>query len=209
MFFSCLVNCGLKIIPSVKLGIQSQCQGSLQCSKISSYEWILYEQSSASNADNVWQRKQDLKLITDTPLGLSNIAIKGGSLSGGTKYRLALFVKTTDGLLGMSAYDFSTASPPTGGTCSIFPSSGISLNTDFNLTCSDWKSDSLPLSYKFQYQLENGLYSILNHGLNNNVISWLPPGSMSTNYTVKFIFTVTDKVGASAPAVNLSVQVGC
>lgn len=75
LFLRCLVNCGLKVVPQVKLSIQSQCQGSL-CSNISSYEWILYEQSSSSANNGIWIRKQHLQLITDTPLGSSNIVIK-------------------------------------------------------------------------------------------------------------------------------------
>ena len=118
---------------------------------------------------------------------------------------MALFATTTEGLSGMGAYDISTASPPKDGTCSITPSNGISMKTDFNLTCSHWKSDSTPLSYQFQYRLENGLYSMLYDGWNNTVISWLPP----ENYALKVVVTVTDTFGASAPAVNLAVQVGC
>ena len=206
LFLRCLVNCGLKVVPQVKLSIQSQCQGSL-CSNISSYEWILYEQSSSSANNGIWIRTQHLQLITDTPVGSSNIVIKKGSLSGRTNYRLALFVQTTAGLPGMSAYDISTTSAPTGGTCTITPSSGISLKTDFNLTCSNWKSDSIPLSYQFQHQLENGLYSMLFHGFNNTVSSWLPPGNLSENFTVKVKVIITDYVGASAAVTNLSVQV--
>ena len=127
----------------------------------------------------------------------------------GENYRLKLFATTRDGLQGMSAYDFTTALPPTGGICGINPSSGISLKTDFNLTCIDWKSDQNPLSYKFHYQLENGARSMLYQGLNNSVISWLPSGDILTDYSIKLILTVTDKVGASAPAVYLLVKVGC
>lgn len=203
MFSRCLVNCELKISTTVKLSIQSQCHGS-QCTKISSYQWILYQQYlSARNNDTVWRKIQYLQFITTTPLDSSSIVIKQDSLEGGNNYRLALFVHTIDGPSGMSAHDISTASPPTGGSCSINPSRGIALKTDFNLTCSDWKSDSNPLSYQFQYQLDNGLYGIIYHGLNSTVITWLPAGK----HAVKFIVIVTDRYGASSPAINLTVQV--
>ena len=202
-----MINCGVKISRSVKLSIQSQCQGS-QCSKISSYEWVLYEQNkSAPNTDPVWQRMDDLQRFAVTPINSSDIVIKENSLDGGKNYRLMLFVRTTDGLPGMCAYDISTASPPTGGRCTINPSSGFSLNTDFNLSCSDWITDVTPLTYQFQYQLDNGLYSVVYHGLNNSIISWLPPGNRSDNYKVHFLIAVTNKYGASAPTVNLSVRV--
>ena len=122
---SCLLNCGVQTSPSVRLSIKSQCQGS-QCSKIFSYEWTLYEQNkSASNADPIWRKVNILQSITATPLNSSNIAIKENSLGGRKNYRLMLFVRTKDGIEGLSAYDIVTATPPSGGRCVIIPSSGI------------------------------------------------------------------------------------
>ena len=89
---------------------------------------------------------------------------------------------SVNGLLGVrigtdsNTYDFSTAItptaitstaitptaiPPRGGDCSITPPSGISLETNFSLSCSNWESDNTPLSYQFQYRLENGLYNVI------------------------------------------------
>ena len=203
MTFRCIINCEPKISPSVKLSIQSQCYGQ-QCSNISSYQWILYKQYSP---DAVWRRIQELQLITTTPNNSRSIVIKEDSLDSGKYYRLAVFVQTMDGQRGMSAHDISTASPPTNGTCSITPSNGTSLKTNFNLSCSDWESDSNPLSYRFQYQLQNGLHGLLYDGSNSSVSSWLPSGNLSWNYTVKVNVTVSDKNGVSAATVNLSVQV--
>ena len=192
--------------PLVKLSIKSQCRG-LQCSKISSYKWRLY-QHFKRNTSFLWQRKHNLRLVTSTPLNSSDIVIKGGSLTGGNKYRLALFITITDGLRGMDAYDFSTARPHTGGNCSITPPSGISLKTDFNLRCSNWESDNTPLSYQFQYRLEDGLYDLLHRGVNNNIsTSLIPPGNSTDNFTVKVIATVTDNFEISASPVTLRVQV--
>ena len=199
--FRCIINCEPKISPSVKLSIQSQCYG-LQCSNISSYQWILYEQySTATNDDTVWRKRQDLQLITTTPNNSRSIVIKEDSLDGGKYYRLAVFVETMDGHQGMSAHDISTASPPTNGTCSITPSSGTSLKTSFTLSCSDWESDSKPLSYRFQY-----LHGLLYDGSNSSVSSRLRSGSLSWNCTVRVNVTVTNDYGVSAPTFPLSVQ---
>ena len=204
MIFRCIINCEPKISPSVKLSIQSQCYG-LQCSNISSYQWILYEQySSGKNNDTVWRR---IQVITTTPLNSSSIVIQEDSLNGGKYYRLTVFVQTMNGQQGMSAEDISTASPPTNGTCSITPSNGTSLKTYFTLSCSDWDSDSTPLSYRFQYQLQNGLHGLLYDGSDSSVSSWLPSGNLSWNYTVKVNVTVTNKNGVSATTDQLRVQV--
>ena len=111
-----------------------------------------------------------------------------------------------DGLRGMTAYDYSIAIPPTRGNCSIIPPSGISLKTDFSLSCSDWESDSTPLFYQFQYRLENGMCNVLYRGFNDNIgTSWIPPGINADNFVVKFIATVTDNFGISASPVSLTL----
>lgn len=148
-----------------------------------------------------------MHLITTTPLDSSSIVINEDSLDGGENFRLAVFVQTMDGQQGMSAHDISTASPPTSGTCSITPAAGTSLSTNFNLSCSDWKSDSIPLSYRFQYQLQKGLHGLLYDSSSSIVSAWLPSGNLSWNHTVKLNVIVTDKNGVSAPTVHLSVQV--
>ncbi|XP_022803339.1 polycystic kidney disease protein 1-like 2 [Stylophora pistillata] len=108
----------------------------------------------------------------------------------------------------MSAYDIYTALPPAGGNCSITPPSGISLESDSILSCSNWKSDNTPLSYQFQYSLGNDLYSVLYDGLNSTIVtSWIPPGNSADNYTVKINVTVTDKFGISASPVHLTIQI--
>lgn len=203
--FRCLINCGVRLIPSVKLSIESICQGS-QCSQITSYNWILYEEDQSDHL--LWKRRNDLHLMASTPLNSSRIVLKEGSLVGGKKYRLTVFVRTANGLSGISAYDFSAALPPSGGKCTTDPASGTSLKTYFNLSCSDWTSYSTPLSYHFRYQLYNGITSVAYHGLNTSVASVLPSGDLSDNYTLTFTVTVTDRNGASAPDVNLYVQVG-
>ena len=119
------------------------------------------------------------------------------------------YITTMEGLRGMVAYDYSMAIPPTytRGNNSITPPSGISLKTDFSLSCSNWESDKTP-PYQFQYRLENGLYSVLYRGVNNNIsTSLIPPRINANNFVVKFIATVTDNFGPSASPVSLTVQV--
>ena len=199
-----MINCGPDIITSIKLSIESICQGS-QCSTITSYSWILYQ---GDQSDPVtWKRKSDLRLMASTPLNSSRIVVKKNSFIGDEKYRLTVLVTNADGFAGMSAYDFSTSLPPEGGTCSIEPSSGISLKTYFNLSCSGWTTYNTPLSYQWRYQLSNGLNSVVYHGLNTSVVSLLPSGDVSNNFMLDFTVTVTDSYGASTQFLNLSTQV--
>ena len=203
--FRCLINCGPKVVPSVKLSIESICQG-YQCSNISSYHWMLYQRDKSN--PTVWKQSNDLHLMTSTPLNSSRLVIKENSFNSGMNYRLAILVTSENSFAGISAYDILTSSPPVGGTCSIEPSSGIALRTYFTLSCSGWTSSNTPLSYQFQLQLFHGLTSVVYHGLNTSVESLLPSGDLSQNFTLKLNVTVIDSNGASATYANLSVQVG-
>lgn len=117
-------------------------------------------------------------------------------------------VLNTDGIAGISAYDFLTSLPPVGGTCNIEPSSGIALRTYFTLSCSEWTSFNTPLSYQFQVQLYNGPTSLVYHGFNTSVESLLPSADLSQNFTLKLNVIVSDSHGATATYANLSAQVG-
>ena len=203
LVFRCVINCGPKLIPSVKLSIESICQGS-QCSDLT-YNWILYQGDHSK--PTAWKRI-DLQSITSTPLNSSRIVIKENSFIGGESYRLEVLVANADGIARKSAYNFSTSLPPRGGTCTIEPLSGISVETSFNLSCSGWTSDGTPLTYLFRYQLSNGLNSVVYHGLNTSVVSLLPSGDVSHNFTLDFTVIVTDTYNASAQFANLSAQVG-
>lgn len=203
-----MINCGKKFIPSVKLSIETNCQGS-QCANITSYKWTLYEDDPPDpNSPITRQRRNNLQSIIRTPLDSRRIVIKESSIVGGKNYSLLVFARTADGISGISAYNFSSALPPLGGTCTIKPSSGITLKTYFNLSCTNWTNTPAPLSYQFRYQLYNGLTSMVYHSFNTSVTSLLPSGDSADNYTLNFTVTVTDRKGASAPVVNLSVQVG-
>ena len=205
--YRCIINCGSKVIPSVKLSIEAVSQG-LQCANIKSYQWILYKKESSRS---MWVRRKrsDFQLMAATPLNSRAIVIKNNSLGAGENYTLVVVVRAADGLKGMSVYDISTSSPPTSGNCSVEPASGTSLATNFTLKCNGWERENRPLSYKFQIKLHNGLRSFFYQGLNNSVISFLPSGDSSENYALNVSFIVTDKDGASAPAVIFPVQVSC
>ena len=167
---------------------------------------MLYQRDNSN--PTVWKISNDLQFMTSTPLNSSRIVIKENSLDRGMNYRLTVLVTNKDGFAGISVYDFSTSLPPIGGKCTIEPSSGIALRTQFTLSCSGWISSNNPLSYQFQLQLYNDLTSVVYHGLDSSVVSLLPSGDMSQNFTLKFNVTLTDSNGASATYTNLSVQVG-
>lgn len=207
--FRCLENCGETSVSSIPLRIRAVCRGS-QCSDITAYDWILYEENQSAIHENsmIPRKRINLTMVAITLLNSNVIVIKKNSLVQGRNYSLIVTVQTRDGFLGLSEYNITTSLPPKEGQCFVEPTSGISLETNFTLSCKGWKSNNEPLSFLFQYQLNyNGLHGIIYHGLTDSYISQLPSGFLSNNYTLNITVTVTDKEGASAPVVNSSIQV--
>ena len=207
--FRCLENCGETSVSSIPLRIGAICRGS-QCSDITAYDWILYEENQSAIHENsmIPRKRINLTTVAITLLNSNVIVIKKNSLVQGRNYSLIVTVQTRDGFLGLSEYNITTSLPPKEGRCFIEPAWGISLETNFTLSCKGWKSNNEPLSFLFQYQLNyNGLHGVIYRGLNNSVISQLPSGFLSNNYTLNITVIVTDKEGASAPVVKLSIQV--
>ena len=205
--FRCVINCGLEVIPSLKLSIKSICSG-LECRNITTYDWVLYEKNeSNSNSRMAWQKRSDLQLITSTALNSSAIVIKENSLIGGRQYRLVVYVWIVNSLVGVSTYNISTAPQLIQGKCSILPPSGYSFTTNFTLSCSGWESNNAPLWYNFQYRFPNDLYSVIYYGPNYYAIFQLPTGFRLYNYTLDFIITVHNLFTFSEVS-NISVKVG-
>ena len=187
--------------------MESRCKR--RCSDVVSYTWVLYEAHIQRTSDSAtqWQRRQDLGKLISTPLNSSSIVIKEDTLRSGQRYRLEVSVQTSNHVSATSAREIATATAPSGGNCTVTPSTGISLETEFNFSCDNWKSDAKPLTYQFQYQLENGLFSIIYHGTNESIISRLLTGNSSNMFAVKLVVVVADTNGASTPDILLHVQV--
>ena len=50
---------------------------------------------------------------------------------------------------GNASYGFVVAEPPVAGNCSILPTEGYGDRTMFNITCTNFDDEDLPLHYMF------------------------------------------------------------
>lgn len=71
-----------------------------------------------------------------------------------SEYKIRAVVTLDNGLTIAEEMAFVTNSPPhvSDGRsgCSVTPSEGIVLTTEFNISCSGWTDDDLPLNYEFR-----------------------------------------------------------
>jgi len=94
------------------------------------------------------------------PLGAtsSNLILNPDSLSAGQEYKVDIDVtNTATGAKGTSHIKVKTNSPPSGGTCAVSPTTGLTLTTKFTVTCDGWADDTIgALSYGFYLVRETG-----------------------------------------------------
>ena len=97
------------------------------------------------------------------------------------------------------------------GECSISPSSGVALSTNFTFTCDKWTDDQSSLIYELSYGGNKSQTIFSYHtGLTSfdaSVTSWLIAGDESKNYTLTVAFTVKDSLGSKAAVQYVDVEV--
>jgi len=68
---------------------------------------------------------------------------------GLTEYRAGVVVTTASGAYGVSFLDFELNTAPAGGSCTVSPLSGVSMQTLFTVSCTDWNDVDGVLAYQF------------------------------------------------------------
>ena len=95
------------------------------------------------------------------------------------------------------------------------------METNYQITCKDWKTNDYPLHYEFRYQTEANDLAKLNtlpdeqevttlwyYGLEHTTpFSFLPLGYEATNYTLPIYIQVKNKYGSYANYGPLNVTV--
>ncbi|KAL3921218.1 MAG: hypothetical protein SGPRY_004979 [Prymnesium sp.] len=78
------------------------------------------------------------------------LVINAGAIGSGKRVTVELAVED-DGQIGRAQIEIRVALPPIEGYVSIEPSSGVQLENVFTLVQSGWFSDSLPLTFSFDF----------------------------------------------------------
>jgi hypothetical protein len=159
----------------------------------------------------------DLVPISSTPLTNQILVMAPNALAVGTSYRFRL--EASDGRgTGAAEVDVTVNTPPSSGSVSISPSSGMAISTEFTITASSWVDDDIPLTYAFSTQPAG---STTRAGLSAAstapaVSAVLPAGSLTVFATVTDAYeasadsttTVTVNAYSPAPGSNMATDAG-
>jgi hypothetical protein len=133
------------------------------------------------------------------------LSLAANSLSVGASFTFTLscvLVDAVTGSLSSASYasvDVSTNSPPTPGTYTVSPMSGIELLTTFEMSARYWVDIDIPISYEFGFTsaATGETFVVQTKGLNAIATAFLAAGSASANYSLATSTQVFDSLGAS------------
>ena len=101
---------------------------------------------------------------------------------------------------GFSAqYSLTTDAPPSGGSCSVSPSEGVAIETQFRISCQGWTDEDSPLWYEYFFKHPTYGSMLLFYGwipFTNDL--FLPPGFEKHNFNLELFVKITDVLGSFA-----------
>ena len=113
---------------------------------------IEYQVDTSAATTFQWTQTHGNTLQTLTPLTYAYLVVAGTTLTSGATYAVSLIASNSAGTTSAQVY-FSVNYPPTSGSATLSPLSGVALSTVFNVLASGWEDveGDYPLSYQLMY----------------------------------------------------------
>eukprot|EP01038_Epipyxis_sp_PR26KG_P005612 gene5612-7752_t len=179
------------------VGKQLQVSGNLQSSYDINANWKAYVSSSEVSITTLTSQSVNLTSSLLTSAFSFPLLVSADVFTAGSVITFRLTAVPTSSSSFQSSYSeisITANSPPSGGSFSVSPSSGDALSTSFSFSMSGWSTDSLPLTYDFNYYVLSGdaYLSIQTRSPLTSATSTLPSGSQSYSYEITIIARVYD-----------------
>lgn len=83
------------------------------------------------------------------------------------------------------------------GNCSISPSSGVAMETNFTVTCKHWEDEDAPVTVEFSHIIKGEktvffFQNVANRGTARGTL-WLPSGDEASGYYLNISIVVKDR----------------
>lgn len=132
----------------------------------------------------------------DTPYPVDKILLQENFLQIYKLYRITFKVVTVYGADGYAYYQFRANVPPEGGTCGSTTIIGQAALDEFEIQCSDWTDQDLPLFYQVTLPKEDGTFIFLAEEHNNSFALRLPVGDKYDGYRLRLKVLIVDSLEA-------------
>ncbi|KAI8504762.1 hypothetical protein Bbelb_178800 [Branchiostoma belcheri] len=209
----CNSNCNNRMNPSERLALQAVCENCLQGEQVV-YNWTLQKAPSD-------YRRSIFNWETDTTTGnlLPDLVVQADIFTKPGAYVLRVDVVRAEGVSGFAEYRFEPNTPPTVGTCSASPETGVAMVDEFSVQCTGFADSDLPMTFAFFYSTGGQRLVAINSTAEDDELSLFysglvpstppipfPVGLPSRDYNVTIVVRATDVLGAQA-TVGLVVKV--
>ncbi|XP_078607411.1 polycystin-1-like protein 2 isoform X2 [Branchiostoma floridae x Branchiostoma japonicum] len=209
----CNSNCNSRINPSERLALLSVCENCLLDEQLL-YNWTLQRAPPGFG-------RSVLHWDTDTTTGrfLPDLVVQADVFTKPGQYVLRVDVTRAKGATGFAEYLFEPNTPPTAGTCSVSPETGVAMVDEFSVQCTGFADSDLPMTYAFYYNTGGQRLVAINSTAEDDELSLFysgpvpstpprlfPVGLPSRDYNVTILVRASDALGAQA-AVSLVVKV--
>eukprot|EP00058_Branchiostoma_floridae_P023015 XP_002608505.1 hypothetical protein BRAFLDRAFT_92413 [Branchiostoma floridae] len=139
------MNCGQYLNPSERLIISGRC---MDCTPETRprYLWSLVPEPGNSKQGVDW----DTETLTGREKAFLSVQAETFKVADVAEtFTLRIDVFSWSGASAYALYSFTTNAPPTLGTCSVIPDSGTVMETLFQIKCSGFTDENVPLKYRF------------------------------------------------------------
>ena len=195
MTYRCVENCDTKLNPSGRMALQGMCTGA-SCHRNLIFKWTVLKDSNNSSNSSQWTEVLETQELISTRVSSKSLVTRPGVLTPDTRFKFILTAQRPGGSRGYSEYHVTSNSLPVGGVCSVSPTSGATLTTEFTFACMNWQDPDLELQYQFIYFTNNNLLSVAYEGVKSRLSTNLPAGERKNNFTIDFRVRVVDISGA-------------
>ena len=195
MTYRCVENCDAKLNPSGRMALQGACTGA-SCHGTLIFKWTVLKDLGNFSNSSQWSEVLEIQELISTRVSSKSHVTRPGVLTPDTRFKFILTAQRPGGYRGYSEYHVTSNSPPVGGVCSVSPTSGVTLTTEFTFTCTNWQDPDLPLQYEFVYLTDNNILNVAYKGVKTSITTKLPAGEKKNNFTIDFRVRVADILGA-------------
>ncbi|XP_070577646.1 polycystin-1-like protein 2 [Ptychodera flava] len=193
----CMANCDEVISPDEALSAEAAC-ANCEPGEEFTYKWTLYYTASTLGIGDFSSVSMG-EDFTSTGTTKAFIYINAGQLEPGRFYKLRANISDTNGGYGKTSWGFITNAPPAGGNCSVSPTSGYAIDTDFSVACENWDDIHTPLRFAvYSKPKGSSLTSLIYAKADTSTTFMLPMGSKSFDYEVDITVEVQDAFGSKA-----------
>ncbi|XP_073504484.1 polycystin-1 isoform X1 [Phyllobates terribilis] len=193
--------------------------------EVSASSYVYLEGSCANCQDEAWSGRWTAQSFSNKTLVLNasttttgdrelNLVLRQGVLKDGEGYKFTLNVSDpTMKEEGFASIDLLPNSPPSGGTCRIFPNGTIHALTDpVHFDCIGWRDteDEVSLVFILRAKRCRGGHCDdfwVYKGSRSEHITFLPVGYQESNFMIEVSILVQDQQGATAMALNQTLEI--